>query len=87
MAILTSAEKIGLPSEVLKLAASRSVSLGLSLNDYIVRLVIAEALRANASTIHVSEDELSRLMECAENPSKVSSHIKAAALDLDQNGF
>lgn len=87
MAILTSTAKIDLSSDVLELAAGRSASLGLSLNDYIIRLVIADALRANASTIHVSEDELSRLIEGGENPSAVSSHIKAAALNLDQNGF
>lgn len=79
--------KIDLSSEVLELASGRSTLLGLSRNDYIARLVVADALRANASSIHVSEDELLRLIESAENPSTVSPRIKAAALNLDQNGF
>lgn len=83
---MTSSE-INLPNDVLELAISRSASLEMSLSDYLSRLIVADILRSNADTIHVSESDVSSLMHKLKNAKPISSRIRAVAQNIGRDGF
>lgn len=87
MADLSNSGNVDLPPDTLELAGRRAAALGLSLGDYIDKLVIADVLRVNASNVQTGEVEHVRLLKNIESSRPVSDRIKLAVLNLDRNGF
>ena len=87
MANFSNSRNLDLSEDALELASVRATALGLSVNDYIARLVVADALRANASDIQLSEIEYTRLLASLGNPTADNSKIKEIVHKLNRNGL
>lgn len=79
--------ELKLPADVASLVKENSESLGVSVNQYINTLILSAILRKGAETVVLSEEEFAKLVAMGEKLSPISSALRAASEELDNNGF